>query len=45
LFGDHVNGNPSSTGQSRYDGPKVVVERINAAGGDAQILRLPEIGL
>jgi pimeloyl-ACP methyl ester carboxylesterase len=45
LFGDHVNGNPASTGQSRYDGRKAVVARINAAGGDAQILQLPEIGL
>lgn len=45
LFGDHVLGNPSSTGQSRYDGRKAVVDRINAAGGDAQILLLAELGL
>jgi pimeloyl-ACP methyl ester carboxylesterase len=45
VFGDFVIGNMVSTGQPRYDGRKVVVERINAAGGDARIVMLPEIGL
>jgi pimeloyl-ACP methyl ester carboxylesterase len=45
VFGDHIKGNTSSTGQSRYDGRKAVVEAINAAGGHAQIIQLPEVGL
>ena len=45
VFGDNVTGNPVSTGQPRYDARKAVVERINAAGGDAQVVMLPEIGL
>ena len=45
VFGDNVTGNLVSTGQPRYDARKAVVERINAAGGDAQIVMLPEIGL
>lgn len=45
VFGDYVQGNASSTGQSRYDVRKAVVEAINAAGGRAQIIQLPEVGL
>ncbi|MDR3564196.1 MAG: lysophospholipase [Negativicutes bacterium] len=45
VFGDHVIGSPVSTGQNRYDVRSAVVARINAAGGEAQILQLPEIGL
>ena len=45
VFGDNVIGNLVSTGQPRYDARKAVVERINAAGGDASIVMLPEIGL
>jgi pimeloyl-ACP methyl ester carboxylesterase len=45
VFGDFVTGNPVSTGEPRYLGRKAVVERINAAGGDASIVMLPEIGL
>jgi pimeloyl-ACP methyl ester carboxylesterase len=45
VFGDFVIDNPVSTGQPRYDGRKAVVDRINAAGGDAAIVMLPEIGL
>ena len=45
LFGDNVIGNPTATGQSRYDGRKSVVSRIKAAGYDADIVALPDIGL
>ena len=45
LFGDNVTGNPTVTGQSRYDGRKSVVSRIKAAGYDADIVALPDIGL
>lgn len=45
LFGDHVSGNPSFTGQSRYEIRKAVVQRINAAGGRARIVQLPETGM
>jgi pimeloyl-ACP methyl ester carboxylesterase len=41
LFGDNVD--PSFT--ARYEGRKAVVTRITNAGGDAQIIKLPEIGL
>lgn len=45
LFGDNVMGNPSLTGQSRYYGRKEVVDRINAVGGNAKIVQLPDIGI
>ncbi len=44
LFGDFVDS-PVSTGKPRYDARKIVVDRINAAGGDATILSLPELGM
>lgn len=44
LFGDFVDS-PVSTGKPRYDARKIVVDRINAAGGKATILALPELGM
>ncbi len=45
LFGDNVQGNPASTGQARYNARLAVVNSINAAGGKAAIVQLPEVGL
>jgi len=45
VFGDNVMGNPASTGQSRLDGRTAVANAINAAGGDATVVQLPQIGL
>ncbi|RXF75530.1 lysophospholipase [Hansschlegelia zhihuaiae] len=44
IFGDNVEGNPSSTGQSRLDGRTAVVKRIRKAGGDAKVVQLPSVG-
>lgn len=44
LFGDFTDS-PVSTGKPRYDARKIVVDRINAAGGKAAIVTLPELGL
>jgi len=45
LFGDNVIGNPVSTGQARYEVRKAVTEKINAAGGNARIVHLPDLGI
>jgi len=45
VFGDNIIGNPVSTGQSRLDGRTAVADAINAAGGDAEVVQLPQIGL
>ncbi|RXF67026.1 lysophospholipase [Hansschlegelia zhihuaiae] len=45
LFGDNVQGNPASTGQPRFDARTIVANRINAAGGKAQVVELPSVGL
>jgi hypothetical protein len=44
LFGDFVDS-PVNTGKHRCDARKIVVDRINAAGGDAMVLSLPELGM
>jgi pimeloyl-ACP methyl ester carboxylesterase len=44
LFGDRTDLDVS-TGKPRYDARKLVAQRINAAGGNATILTLPEAGL
>ena len=44
LFGDNVLGNPVSTGQPRYDARSALVNRINAAGGDAEVVLLADKG-
>jgi pimeloyl-ACP methyl ester carboxylesterase len=45
LFGDYVTENHPFTGQPRYDYRKAVAQRINAAGGNARIVLLPELGI
>jgi pimeloyl-ACP methyl ester carboxylesterase len=45
VFGDHVEGNPVSTGQVRLDARTKVANEINAAGGKAQVLQLPSVGM
>lgn len=44
LFGDNVLGNPVGTGQARYDARSALVQRINAAGGDAEVVLLADKG-
>jgi len=44
LFGDNVLGNPVSTGQPRYDARSDLVARINAAGGEAEVVLLADEG-
>lgn len=44
LFGDNVIGNPVPTGQLRYDLRSDLVERINTAGGDAEVVLLADEG-
>ncbi len=45
LFGDHLDS-PVFTGRPRYEGRKAVVDRINKQeGGNATLVRLPEIGM
>jgi pimeloyl-ACP methyl ester carboxylesterase len=44
LFGDNVLGNPVSTGQPRYDARTLLANRINAAGGSAKVVLLPDVG-
>ena len=44
LFGDYIDVDVS-TGKPRYEGRKLVVERINEAGGNATIVSLPEVGM
>lgn len=44
LFGDHLDS-PVFTGRPRYEARKAVVERINAQGGTASLIRLPDVGI
>ncbi len=43
LFGDNLSG--GGIGQSRYDGRKVTINAMKAAGVKAEIVALPEVGL
>ena len=48
MFGDHLpadTGLPAPNWQERFDGCQDFVERVNAAGGDAQILNPPDRGI
>ncbi|MES2281091.1 MAG: lysophospholipase [Pseudomonadota bacterium] len=46
LFGDFVQQDVNGfAGKPRYDARKMVVNRINSAGGKAQIVQLPEVGI
>jgi len=48
MFGDHLNDVPSGgpvNWQQAYDGCKVFVEQLKAAGGDAQMMHLPALGI
>ena len=43
LFGDYIDVDVSTV-KPRYEARKLVVERINDAGGSASIVSLPEVG-
>ncbi|SFV33486.1 hypothetical protein [Hyphomicrobium facile] len=44
VFGDNLHST-AGIGQSRYDGRKVTVDKINAAGGKSDIVKLADVGL
>jgi hypothetical protein len=46
VYGDHLTGSPGSASlwQANFDGCKTYVDQINAAGGDATMLYLPDAG-
>ena len=43
IFGDNLDG--PGIGIGRYNGRKVTIDAMNAAGGKAEIVALPEVGL
>jgi pimeloyl-ACP methyl ester carboxylesterase len=45
IHGDHVVGNPASTGQPRLDLCTAAMNTINANGGRAKLVQLPSVGL
>ncbi len=45
IFGDNVIGNTTGLGEGRYNGRKATIDKINAAGGKADIVLLPSVGL
>jgi pimeloyl-ACP methyl ester carboxylesterase len=48
VYGDHLDtptGIPDFSWQSAYDGCRAFVARVNAAGGKARMLHLPEQGI
>ncbi len=48
MFGDHLpadTGLPAPNWQERFEGCRDFVERVNAAGGEAQILNPPDRGI
>lgn len=48
VYGDHLNtptGLPGAGWPQRFDDCKVLVSRMNNAGGNARIIHLPEIGI
>ena len=45
LFGDNVIGNTTGLGEGRYIGRKATIQKINAAGGKADIVLLPDVGI
>ncbi len=45
LFGDNVIGNTTGLGEGRYNGRKVTIDKIKAAGGKADIVLLPNAGI
>lgn len=44
IHGDHVIGNPASTGQPRLDLCTAAMNTINANGGRAKLVQLPQVG-
>jgi hypothetical protein len=50
VFGDHLGDTPTGmpvlkSWQSSFDGRKAFITRINAAGGNAQMLYAPDHGI
>jgi hypothetical protein len=45
IFGDNVIGNTTGLGENRYYGRQAIDANINAAGGSAQTVLLPDVGL
>ena len=48
VYGDHLDtptGIPDFSWQAAYDGCRAFVARVNAAGGSARMLHLPEQGI
>jgi pimeloyl-ACP methyl ester carboxylesterase len=45
IFGDNVIGNTTGLGEGRYNGRKATIDKINAAGGKAEIVLLANAGL
>jgi pimeloyl-ACP methyl ester carboxylesterase len=45
VHGDNVVGNPASTGQPRLDACTSAMNSINAAGGHATLVQLPDVGI
>jgi pimeloyl-ACP methyl ester carboxylesterase len=48
MFGDHLDDMPPggiANWQASFDGCQAYVDRINAAGGDAQMMHLPALGI
>lgn len=44
IFGDNVIGNTTGLGEGRYNGRKATINKINAAGGKADIVLLADVG-
>jgi hypothetical protein len=45
MFGDHLSDVPGSIWGGAFDSCKKFVDQVKAAGGDAQMMHLPEFGL
>jgi hypothetical protein len=45
IFGDNVIGNTTGLGEGRYNGRKATIQKINAAGGKADIVLLADVGI
>jgi hypothetical protein len=45
MFGDHLGDVPGSIWTAAFDGCKKFVDQMKAAGGDAEMMALPALGL
>jgi hypothetical protein len=48
VYGDHLDtptGIPNFSWQASYDGCRTFVARVNAAGGRARLMHLPDLGI